>query len=229
MPVYFGLCCCDCGFFQVVSEKKTSNKWVCTLCRKKQSVLKVYAKSELAKEVRPIIQRLNRDKGEAKAAEAEAPPQAQPEIVVIERPAVSMWDRYLSSSSSNQYQEYDEDEPDELDGIPVLTTLDASFDKAVGAKKRKRPEATDSRRASSKPSTGRSISDNSAVKDPYDKIDYTEKEDIQQPSKRARAKPVPSTVDSRFNDQDFGDFGDEDGFSLGAGALAGEVVEEETM
>ena len=41
MPVFLALQCYSCAAFQVVQEKKSSNKFACALCHEKQSVRKV--------------------------------------------------------------------------------------------------------------------------------------------------------------------------------------------
>lgn len=41
MPAYLGVQCYQCSGFQVIQEKKSSNKWACALCGEKQSVRKV--------------------------------------------------------------------------------------------------------------------------------------------------------------------------------------------
>jgi hypothetical protein len=55
--------CFECGAFQG-SEKKKSAKFACLICHAKQSVRKVYATSELAKDIRLTVQRLNMQRGE---------------------------------------------------------------------------------------------------------------------------------------------------------------------
>lgn len=44
---------------QVKQKKKSSNKWTCVVCNQKQSVLKVFAQSYMAKDVRKVVQTFN--------------------------------------------------------------------------------------------------------------------------------------------------------------------------
>lgn len=64
MPQTFGVvrCAGTCEAFQVVQITKTS-KWACHLCGTKQSRTRVYAEGA-AKDMRPIVQRLNAARGE---------------------------------------------------------------------------------------------------------------------------------------------------------------------
>jgi len=63
--------CCQCSAFQVQQVKKV-NKFACSLCSFKQSVQRVYAKSNQAKDVREVVQAYNsaRSCAEAEADEA---------------------------------------------------------------------------------------------------------------------------------------------------------------
>ena len=40
-------------------QKKSSNKWNCVVCNQKQSVIKIYAQSYQAKDVRKVVQSFN--------------------------------------------------------------------------------------------------------------------------------------------------------------------------
>eukprot|EP01028_Stygiella_incarcerata_P011254 TRINITY_DN626_c2_g1_i2.p1 TRINITY_DN626_c2_g1~~TRINITY_DN626_c2_g1_i2.p1 ORF type:complete len:252 (-),score=85.29 TRINITY_DN626_c2_g1_i2:843-1598(-) len=59
---YLALQCVGCGAFQVQQNKK-SKKYVCVLCRMKQSIGKVFFRGSIAKEVRPVVQQLNMQRG----------------------------------------------------------------------------------------------------------------------------------------------------------------------
>lgn len=42
MPEYIVVSCFSCNMFQVIQDKKSSNKFSCAICREKQSVRKVH-------------------------------------------------------------------------------------------------------------------------------------------------------------------------------------------
>eukprot|EP00249_Psilotum_nudum_P001768 c14430_g1_i1 orf=145-1095(+) len=63
MPTFHALQCYNCGAMQVKQEKKSSNKWSCCICNEKQSVRKVFARSEAAKDIRMFVQEFNYSKG----------------------------------------------------------------------------------------------------------------------------------------------------------------------
>lgn len=67
MPEYIVVCCFNqsCGLFQTIQKPK-SNKWICRVCQSKQSVIKSYAISYKASDLRPIVQKYNLQKGQAK-------------------------------------------------------------------------------------------------------------------------------------------------------------------
>jgi len=68
MPQEFQvLRCASCETFQVNIVKMKNMKWECTLCRLKQSITRIYAKSFVAKDCRIQVQMLNsqRDKHRA--------------------------------------------------------------------------------------------------------------------------------------------------------------------
>jgi hypothetical protein len=54
--------CAVCGMFQVQQNKK-SGKFTCVLCGAKQSIGKVFFRGSMAKEVRPVVQQLNMERG----------------------------------------------------------------------------------------------------------------------------------------------------------------------
>lgn len=57
--MFIAVQCCQCSTMQVKQRKKSSNKWSCVVCNQKQSVLKVFAQSYMAKDVRKIVQTFN--------------------------------------------------------------------------------------------------------------------------------------------------------------------------
>lgn len=70
MPEFWGLKCYKCSTFQV-QQAKRSNKFCCSLCHEKQSVLKTYAISNSAKDIRLLVCKLNAQRGEREQAAAE--------------------------------------------------------------------------------------------------------------------------------------------------------------
>ena len=69
MPLYVAVRCV-CGAFQAIQSPK-SKKFQCRVCGQKQSVRKVYAKSEAAKDVRGVVMRLSMSRAAADAAPCE--------------------------------------------------------------------------------------------------------------------------------------------------------------
>jgi hypothetical protein len=53
---------------QGIQEKKSSNKFNCRVCNEKQSVKRVFASHDSAKEIRLITQKLNMEQGERRSA-----------------------------------------------------------------------------------------------------------------------------------------------------------------
>ncbi|KAA0147862.1 hypothetical protein FNF27_07349 [Cafeteria roenbergensis] len=70
MPNYIGVQCAQCEAFQVVQQPK-SKKWKCRMCDHGQSVVRLFAGSSKAAEVRPVVQRLNRLRGRKAELEEE--------------------------------------------------------------------------------------------------------------------------------------------------------------
>ncbi|KAI4371097.1 hypothetical protein MLD38_019366 [Melastoma candidum] len=56
---FVALQCFQCSTMQVKQHKRSSNKWTCVVCNEKQSVLKVFARSHMAKDVRGFVQSFN--------------------------------------------------------------------------------------------------------------------------------------------------------------------------
>ncbi|KAH7414920.1 hypothetical protein KP509_14G018100 [Ceratopteris richardii] len=66
MPAFLALQCYNCNMMQVKQEKKSSNKWVCSLCNENQSVRKVYASSMAARDIRMFVQEYNLSRNSAR-------------------------------------------------------------------------------------------------------------------------------------------------------------------
>ena len=63
MPIYVAVRCFSCEMFQVIQKPK-SNKFNCRVCNEKQSVRKLYCKSDKAKDCRLVVQQYNKKHGE---------------------------------------------------------------------------------------------------------------------------------------------------------------------
>ena len=71
MPQEFQvLRCVSCKTFQVHIVKMKNIKWECTLCRLKQSITHIYAKSFVAKDCRIQVQMLNSERGKHRASDS---------------------------------------------------------------------------------------------------------------------------------------------------------------
>jgi hypothetical protein len=73
MPEYVVLKCFSCGLFQGAQRRK-DNKFVCVVCRAKQSIRQIFAISEKSGDLRVVIQELNLKQGQKADALALAPP-----------------------------------------------------------------------------------------------------------------------------------------------------------
>lgn len=71
MPQEFQvLRCVSCETFQVHIVKMKNIKWECTLCRLKQSITHIYAKSFAARDCRIQVQMLNGERGKHEASDS---------------------------------------------------------------------------------------------------------------------------------------------------------------
>eukprot|EP01090_Pellita_catalonica_P006231 TRINITY_DN16434_c0_g1_i1.p1 TRINITY_DN16434_c0_g1~~TRINITY_DN16434_c0_g1_i1.p1 ORF type:complete len:150 (-),score=20.22 TRINITY_DN16434_c0_g1_i1:284-733(-) len=61
---------CKCQTYQVQQQKKAKN-WVCKICRQKQTLMKIYATSYKASDIRPIVQDYNMQRGKREEAARE--------------------------------------------------------------------------------------------------------------------------------------------------------------
>ncbi|KAK4535343.1 hypothetical protein CDCA_CDCA04G1368 [Cyanidium caldarium] len=70
MPqTFIGVQCCTCAQFQVQQERR-DGRFQCRCCAQLQSVQRVVARSGLARDVRQVVQRRNRQRGEQAASGA---------------------------------------------------------------------------------------------------------------------------------------------------------------
>ena len=73
MGVFLVLRCFQCRHFQVIQRRK-DRKWTCKLCGGRQSIIKVFASSERAKDCRLVVQELNMRRGRWSRASARTAP-----------------------------------------------------------------------------------------------------------------------------------------------------------
>ena len=99
MPTFLCVECFQCKMFQCTQLCKAGRKFKCKVCRAAQSIRKVYAKSEAAKDIRHVVMALNQQRGERReAADAALPDEsnmvsaARPQLVSA---AESKWASYV--------------------------------------------------------------------------------------------------------------------------------------
>lgn len=119
MPLFLGVRCV-CGAFQVIQAPK-NKKFDCRVCgAKRQSVRKVFARSDAAKEVREVVMALSMSRAAGDAAppceewegegdsaeeeewEEEAKPQAAP--------TVSKWAAFVAPEPQSRVEEEEDDQ-----------------------------------------------------------------------------------------------------------------------
>jgi hypothetical protein len=157
--------CYQCKTFQVGRQTKT-NKWTCKICNSKQSVRKIYAVSNQAKDIRQIIQKLNieRPKIEENLKQSEPSEQEKP----VEKPRQqSKWEKYMQPK-----KEESDDEPDET----VTTVLEEP--KVQRRKKRKSEQLDDSEDV------------NTVVEKPKKKSKRKEDDQSSQPRQQKKSQPM---------------------------------------
>ena len=120
MPQEFlALCCYNCHMFQVQQRTKTK-KWACKTCGSKQSIIKVYASSSKAAEVRPVVQNLNLKKGQLQEERSkkcyDQEQEREEELVSREEQEEQVrekWGRYLDDDDQEQ-NDHDDDDDDQI-------------------------------------------------------------------------------------------------------------------
>lgn len=121
MPTFVCLQCCDCRTYQSTQRRK-DNKFTCKLCGKKQSVIKVHARSERAADIRKTVQRLNMARGNAEEEyeqekanrEYENEYDYQEVVVNTAEATDSEWKDWNNSGSTVQAPVEDEDNESEF-------------------------------------------------------------------------------------------------------------------
>uniref|UniRef100_A0A0A9EYU7 MRN complex-interacting protein N-terminal domain-containing protein n=1 Tax=Arundo donax TaxID=35708 RepID=A0A0A9EYU7_ARUDO len=94
--LFLALQCVQCATMQVKQQKKSSNKWVCTVCNQRQSVMRVHARGHRAADLRRFVQDANMSRGRreyAPLAEAVAAEEERDEAPREERRMD--WSEYL--------------------------------------------------------------------------------------------------------------------------------------
>jgi len=124
----------QCQIFQVIQKTKV-NKFTCKICNNKQSIRKIYAQSYKAKDVREIVQNLNRKEIEKKnhvdiPSDANIQEESQNKRVYYENEEdedttifnndstfESRWAKYMPTNNSNN-DDCDEDADDVITSMP---------------------------------------------------------------------------------------------------------------
>ena len=115
----------SCKKFQV-QQKKKAKKWVCVVCRSKQSVIRIYANSFLAKDLRPLAQEYNMNEGKAIESKSKKilekinnpsfeDEEEQQETPVYVEPKESKWSKYV-----NQEEQEKEEKRNDNDGVDIF-------------------------------------------------------------------------------------------------------------
>jgi hypothetical protein len=119
--------CFSCKTFQAIIVSK-KNKFKCKICGENQTVRKIYAISDQAKDIRLVVQDLNLNRPDEEP-EQEIKKETVKLISTPPEPA-EKWKEFLDEEDENE---------DEKEDDPRYTTLDPSMQK----KKRKRNEEND--------------------------------------------------------------------------------------
>jgi hypothetical protein len=106
---FIAIQCYQCKTFQVGRQTK-SNKWTCKLCNSKQSIRKIYAVSNQAKDIRKLIQKLNleRHKIEENLKQSEPSSPETNSVVQQKPPKQSKWAKYMPPKKEESDDEIDE-------------------------------------------------------------------------------------------------------------------------
>lgn len=136
MIEFLCLQCCDCGTFQC-QQKRKDKKFSCKVCGKKQSVVRVYAISYKAKDIRGLVMKYNemRGKGELADLERELQPVDDSELGVTwegedaeaevrgapsEESGVSKWAQFMDDDTKKEDDKKDDDDDDEDDVVQAF-------------------------------------------------------------------------------------------------------------
>ena len=117
MVVFLCVSCYTCKMFQAIQQRKSSTKFSCKMCNAKQSIRRVFSKSERAADIRGVVQALNSKRGEQQqAAEeslqrhvstAEEPQDDRARIVPKEQ---SVWGAFVEDKTVSDTDEEDSDD-----------------------------------------------------------------------------------------------------------------------
>ncbi|XP_044349427.1 MRN complex-interacting protein isoform X2 [Triticum aestivum] len=134
--LFLALQCVECSTMQVKQQKKSSNKWACVVCNRRQSVLRVHARGYRAADLRRFVQDANLARGRgAPVREADwDPPVAGDQQDEPPREKKRMdWSEYLDDTGERHAGRGFADSRD--DGIEVTTELPQERPKAPSLKR----------------------------------------------------------------------------------------------
>ncbi|KAJ8494169.1 hypothetical protein OPV22_015890 [Ensete ventricosum] len=57
--LFIAVQCCQCSMMQVKQQKKSGNKWVCSVCNQRQSVRRIHSRGHVASDLRSFVQAFN--------------------------------------------------------------------------------------------------------------------------------------------------------------------------
>lgn len=141
--MFLAVQCYQCSTMQAKQQKKSNNKWSCSICNEKQSFQKIFARSTAAKDIRKFVQDFNMSR-QLKDAQAMHNLMSGPEEEIadinnwgdgaeilqerdnsfVQERQQSKWVEYLESQQENSMPKFTaEEEEEELDGIRVITDL----------------------------------------------------------------------------------------------------------
>ena len=142
MPEYVAVRCVECGVCQVQQRKKSvksarsgaaAMRWSCAVCRKKQSMLHELGASHRAADLRPLVQRLNLERGAAEERRQDREPEREAAPVPVHVAYDPVWKELLSSSGEDE----NDDEGEEL---PLYRTAPPSRRRGRAPKQAKEPK-----------------------------------------------------------------------------------------
>eukprot|EP01080_Neovahlkampfia_damariscottae_P003996 gene3996-7252_t len=119
--------CFSCKTFQVIIVSKKS-KFQCKICNEKQSVRKIYAISDKAKDIRAVVQKMNENRDEI---------EERVEEIVQEQPKLK---NIQTTQTSGKWKDFLEKEDEEDEDDPRYTTIDPS---TISGKRKRKTEKED--------------------------------------------------------------------------------------
>ena len=125
--------CFSCKTFQSIIVSKKA-KFQCKICNEKQSVRKIFAISEKAKDIRLVVQNLNENRGQMEEQEDIE------EEEVVEQKNLNFNSNQQSSGKWKEFVEEEEENEEEEEDDPRYTTIDPSTNKSSKKRKNEKEE-----------------------------------------------------------------------------------------